>query len=105
MTLVRESETEVFTAGEEFSLSKLGEVHWPEAIDTGISAAAMDLIHAASLNETETPPPEVRRLLNIRMNARRHKDWSASDRMRQQIADLGWQVQDSPNEQALVRKK
>ena len=40
-------------------------------------------------------PPQVQALLAERQAARARKDWAASDALRQQIADLGWQVVDT----------
>jgi len=41
-----------------------------------------------------SPPDEVRRLLDDRAAARRALDWSRADALRDQIAVLGWEVQD-----------
>ena len=40
-------------------------------------------------------PPEVKSLLEERAAARAAKDWAKSDRLRDEIASLGWQVKDS----------
>jgi cysteinyl-tRNA synthetase len=34
-------------------------------------------------------------MVELREEARAQKDWSGSDRLREQIFDLGWQVQDT----------
>ena len=39
-------------------------------------------------------PTEIRRLLDDRMNARAARDWSRADALRDEIAALGWEVQD-----------
>ncbi len=44
-----------------------------------------------------SPPQQVLDLLAERQQARADKDWSRSDILRQQIAELGWQVKDTPN--------
>jgi cysteinyl-tRNA synthetase len=104
VTLLRESESEIHEAGTEFPLSKLGNAQWPETIASGITPAAMELADSASLEVGEEPPQEVLTLLEIRREARILNDWITSDRLRQQIADLGWQVQDLPTEQAIVKR-
>ncbi len=44
---------------------------------------------------TLEPPQEVLDLVQQRELARVNKDWAASDALRQQIADMGWQVKDT----------
>jgi hypothetical protein len=39
-------------------------------------------------------PDDVRRLLDERAAARRERDWTRADALRERIADLGWEVQD-----------
>jgi cysteinyl-tRNA synthetase len=41
-------------------------------------------------------PAEVHALVAQRQAARAARDWAASDRVRQDLAALGWQVQDTP---------
>ena len=41
-----------------------------------------------------SPPDEVRRLLAERRTAREERDWSRADALRDEIAALGWEVQD-----------
>ncbi|MGH2427559.1 MAG: glycosyltransferase [Candidatus Limnocylindria bacterium] len=45
---------------------------------------------------SEPLPDEVRRLLDIRADARTAGDFDRADQLRDQLADLGWQVQDGP---------
>jgi cysteinyl-tRNA synthetase len=47
--------------------------------------------------------PEVQALLDARAAARKGKDWGASDRLRDQIASLGWEVKDTKDGQQLTR--
>ena len=42
-----------------------------------------------------TPPESVRRLLAERRTARAERDWARADVLRDEIATLGWEVQDS----------
>jgi cyanophycinase-like exopeptidase len=53
--------------------------------------------------EPQSAPPQVQALLAERQEARAHKDWAASDALRQQIADLGWQVVDTKEGQKVER--
>src|SRR5262249_28961541 len=40
-------------------------------------------------------PPEVAQLANQRENARREKNWTQSDELREQIFAIGWEVRDT----------
>ena len=43
-----------------------------------------------------SPPEDVRRLLRERGEAREARDWERADALRDEIAALGWEVQDGP---------
>jgi hypothetical protein len=51
----------------------------------------------------ETIPTEVKRLLEARQKARDSKDWDAADKLRDQIAIVGWKVVDTPDGPQLAR--
>jgi len=42
-------------------------------------------------------PPDVRRLLDERTRARDARDWARADALRDELHELGWQVEDGPN--------
>ena len=44
-----------------------------------------------------TPPDEVRRLLDQRREAREARDWPRADALRDELAALGWEAQDTPS--------
>jgi cysteinyl-tRNA synthetase len=48
-------------------------------------------------------PAEVQSLLDQRATARKNKDWTASDRLRDELALLGWEVKDTKEGQRLTR--
>jgi hypothetical protein len=103
VTLLRECNPVIYPSGAGFALSELGEFHWPATPGEGISTAAWELaqlVPAPAEVEEETPE-EVTRLAEARVQARQRKDWAASDRLRDEIAGLGWQVQDTPTGQSL----
>lgn len=62
-------------------------------------ATIIDFDRVLGLNlsqlEAEEIPAEVKELADKRQQARADKDWAESDRLRQAITDLGWQVEDS----------
>ncbi len=69
---------------------------------------SLDLKSAASKQaESKTPleiPAEVQELLEERGKARESKDWELADKLRQQIMDLGYKVNDGSGEQQTVTK-
>ena len=44
-----------------------------------------------------TPPDDVRRLIDERTEARASRDWARADALRDDLAALGWEVQDGPD--------
>jgi cysteinyl-tRNA synthetase len=51
----------------------------------------------------EDLPAEIQQLLDKRNQARQDQDWSSADKIRQQISKLGYQVEDTPQGQAVRR--
>jgi cysteinyl-tRNA synthetase len=51
------------------------------------------------------PTAEVLELAARRQDARQAKDWAAADRLRQQVAALGWLVEDTPQGPNLKPKR
>jgi cysteinyl-tRNA synthetase len=54
--------------------------------------------------EASAIPPEVQTLLDARALSRKNKDWPASDRLRDDLAALGWEVKDTKEGQRLTRR-
>ena len=52
----------------------------------------------------EEIPAEVKQLLDARAEARKSKNWAESDRLRDEIAALGWAVKDSKDGQTVTKK-
>ena len=52
----------------------------------------------------EEIPAEVKALLDARAEARKSKNWAESDRLRDEIAALGWTVKDSRDGQSLEKR-
>ncbi len=99
--LLRDEAKHVFPAGERFLATLLGAFQLPQD-GAGIPAAiwedAKAGVEAARVRRTAPPkPPDaVWALVELREKDRSDKNWSTSDDLRDQIAGLGWQVQDSP---------
>ncbi len=105
VTLLRECNPDIFPSGAEFPLTELGEFRSPEKISDGISVTAWEMIEkAVNKHEIEGPPAEVVRLVDERLQARSRQDWMSADTLRQQIAALGWTVQDTPEGQKLIKQ-
>ena len=103
VSIVRECDPEIFPSGHKFPLSELGTIRLPESAESGISAQAWEMITNAPPLEEDGPPHEVIALAEQRVAARARKDFAASDSLRDQIAALGWQVQDTKEGQKLVK--
>jgi cysteinyl-tRNA synthetase len=58
----------------------------------------------ALLEEEESVPEEAARLLGERQEARAAKDFERADALRDQLADLGWEVRDEAGGARLVRR-
>jgi hypothetical protein len=103
VSVVRNCAVEMYPAGARFSLNELGNFQRPHPLERGISAEAWQMVLQAVPQDEDAPSPEVLTLLEERRAARSRRDFAASDALRQQIAALGWQVQDTPDGQKLVK--
>jgi hypothetical protein len=104
VSVVRTCDPEIYGAGSTIPLSELGDIHLPEPLKAGIPDEVWEMVTAASESEDDdTPPEEVLALVDQRQKARAGKNWADSDRLRDEIAEHGWQVQDTPEGQKLVR--
>jgi cysteinyl-tRNA synthetase len=63
----------------------------------------LELFGLGSLAEREAAPPEVVERAEARQRARAAKDFAEADRLRDEIAELGWEVRDVPGGYELVR--
>jgi hypothetical protein len=105
VTILRAGQPEIFPAGAEFSVSKLGSVTWPAHPESGISTRAWEMVNcAAQAERSEQTPREIIHLAEQRQQARLCQDWVTADILRQQIARLGWLVLDTPEGQKFVRQ-
>src|SRR3990172_4665367 len=103
VSLVRECNPEIYPSGAKFDLKELGDFKIPDPIGQGISEQAWEMaMHAPPLEE-EQPSAEVLSLAEQRKQARAHKDFAASDTLRDKIANLGWAVQDGKEGQKLIK--
>jgi hypothetical protein len=102
VSLVRECDPEIYAAGKIFPLTELANFKHP-ALEDGISAAALNLIHNVARADDDSPDADVMSLLEARRQARASKDWAASDRLRDEIAARGWSVMDTADGQTVKK--
>lgn len=97
--ILRDGHESAFRSGETFPIDLLGDYHPLHDPSAGLSSAVWQ--EAAKIAETPTPllevPPRVRELLDLRQAARASKQWAEADRLRSEMASLGWQVKDTPD--------
>jgi len=103
VSLVQGDSTRVFEAVSEFPLDELGEIRFPPPAE-GIRAEALGMIGASEAERlaAQTPSEKVMALVSERKEARENRDWEASDRLRDEILELGWEVRDTPDGQQLA---
>jgi hypothetical protein len=103
VSLVRACDPEIFPSGAKIPLGEIGQFLQPQDLSAGISPQAWKMVTEASPLEADGPPAEVLALVEQRAAARAAKDFAASDRLRDQILALGWQVQDGKEGQKIVK--
>ncbi|MBI5824921.1 MAG: cysteinyl-tRNA synthetase [Chloroflexi bacterium] len=104
VTVLKSDSAEMYASGSNFSLSELGNCTLPEPIEKGIRPDVWKMaLDANKTNDDETPPEEVMSLLEQRKQVRADKNFAESDRLRDEIAVLGWTVKDTKEGQQLTK--
>jgi hypothetical protein len=104
VTLLRARNPVIFPAGAAFPIRELGEFRMPDNPGAGISARAWEMVkYGAQIKEFEEVPAEIDKLVEKREQARLNQEWEEADMLRQQIAALGWIIQDTMDGQKIVR--
>ena len=103
VSLVRECDPEIYSSGSKFALNELGEIHIPDPIERDIPGHVWDMVMNAPPLEEDGPSHEIIALAEQRLSERAKKNWAESDKLRDQIAELGWTVQDSKDGYKLVK--
>jgi hypothetical protein len=105
VTLMRDCNPKIYPTGSVFPFEELGKVHYPDPLEDGISVATWGMVNnARQAQDPEEAPVAVLRLAEERQQARLRRDWEAADILRQQIAVLGWTIQDTSEGQKIVRQ-
>lgn len=103
VSIVRECDPEIYPSGSKFALKEVGDLQVPQPLEMGIPAHVWQMTLEAQSVEDEKPSEQVLELLEQRKQARANKDFAASDRLRDEIAALGWKVKDTKDGQQLER--
>jgi cysteinyl-tRNA synthetase len=69
---------------------------WAAARQLDLLARGLDVFGLASLGVREDAPAEVAELAERRSRARAERDFETSDRLRDELVTLGWQMRDEP---------
>jgi hypothetical protein len=103
VSLVRECDPEMYPSGSKFPLGELGAFRIPEPGQKDIPAHVWEMCLNAPPLEDDRPSEEVIVLVKKRAEARADKNWAESDKLRDEIAALGWSVQDAKDGYKLVK--
>ena len=98
VTLVDDGTERVFRTGSDFPMSELGDVRIPDASE-GIRTEVWDAMMAAQQAREKPPtvlPDEAAALITEREEARQTKQWERADELREQLAEMGYTVTDTP---------
>ena len=102
VVILRGDQRREYNSGDTFHPEALGEWRVPQD-GAGIRPAVWQeavAVHEAMLAEeasTPTPDDAVQTLVAQRTAARAAREWAKADELRDAIAALGWQVNDTPN--------
>lgn len=105
VSVVRECDPEMYPSGSQFPLGELGDVSLPDPIEEGIPAQVWEMCVNAPPIEEDRPSEQVIALVEQRLLARASKNWAESDKLRDEIAALGWTVQDAKDGYKLVKNE
>lgn len=103
VSLVHKGNPEMFPSGSTFPLSELGEYHLPSPPEKDIPAHVWEMCVNTLPLEVDQPSEQVIALVQQRLLARASKNWSESDKLRDEITALGWTVQDSKDGYRLIK--
>ncbi|MGB8981339.1 MAG: hypothetical protein WCC12_05645 [Anaerolineales bacterium] len=103
VSLVRECNPEMYASGSKFPLGELGDFRIPDPLEKDIPESVWEMCLNAPPLENDRPSDEVVALVEQRVAARANKNWAESDKLRAEIAALGWIVQDSKDGYKLVK--
>ena len=103
--ILRDGDEMRYNSGSVFRASLLGDWRLPQRTE-GIPDDVWRRAKAVRAAEAEAEnhiPRRVERMVAERETARGRKDWDTADSLRDQLLELGWQIEDTPDGPQLVR--
>jgi cyanophycinase-like exopeptidase len=94
VTIASAAGEKTYSTGDSFALHELGPYRLPPDATTSRPPVRAEAKKPPAV--PVTLPPEVAKLINLREDARRAQHWAEADALRQQIAGMGFEVQDTP---------
>lgn len=103
VTVLRDRTPSRFGAGSIFPLGELGPFSLPRA-EAIVPPETVEAIRAARSEwVAAAPPADIAALVASRERARAERDWDTADRLRQEIVERGWSIEDAPTGPRVVR--
>lgn len=98
VTLLTDGKPRTVASGQSFAITELGKFQLPKPQTLIPSTVWQDVLATPQTeqNDISQLSPDVIDLVQKREAARSRKDWQAADRLRDQLAELGWQIKDTP---------
>ena len=103
VSIVRECDPEIYPSGTKFELKEIGDFKIPDPINKDIPENVWDMVVNAPPLEDDKPSDAIISLAEKRLTVRAEKNWAESDKLRDEIAALGWTVQDKKDGYELVK--
>ena len=95
VTILRAGEESRFEKDEDFPLSMLGEVRLPDGPAGVEDAVWRQALATQAARDEKGIPHEIQALVQEREAAREARDWGKADRIREELEEQGWQVEDT----------
>ena len=93
---------QVYSAGSQFDMNVMGRCTLSANVKDTVEPWAWDMVQRTDLEPKKTAiPDEIANLVKLRQQARNQKDWEASDRWRDEMQRMGWQIMDTPEGQQI----
>jgi hypothetical protein len=94
ITIGFDGKEKTYSTGDSFALAELG----PYRLPPGATGPRLPVRTTAKKRPSAPAPlpPDVAELVNLREDARRARHWAEADALRQRIADMGFELQDTP---------
>ena len=104
VSIVRECDPEMYPSGSKFEMKELGDFQIPDPIEKDIPAHVWDMVlNAPPLDDNQAAARSHRAGRGTSYSVRANKNWAESDKLRDEIAALGWTVQDLKEGYTLVK--